>query len=249
MSSTAVGAAGAQSILIRREGDTVIVTLNRPEKMNALNAGLVDELLSVVQSSYSDGARLLVLQGAGRNFSAGFDFGDFEEASEAELVLRFIRIEQLLQALYYAPYHTLGLAHGKNFGAGVDLLCCCSQRIAVNSSTFRMPGLRFGLVLGIRRLMQRIGMDAARTLLQQSHTFDAEEAVSIGFLNEVAQQEQWPAVVRNAAQAGAALSPEAVAALFRVTAPDTRSEDLADLVLSAARPGLKDRIRRYRAQS
>ena len=62
-------------LLKARSGETLTLTLNRPDKMNALSAALVDALLDAVGEAAGDGTRLLVLKGAGRNFSAGFDFG------------------------------------------------------------------------------------------------------------------------------------------------------------------------------
>ncbi|MDB5825165.1 MAG: enoyl-CoA hydratase/isomerase family protein [Herminiimonas sp.] len=239
--------AASGSILCQQEGHATVVTLNRPEKMNALNGELVDALLQVVEHAAGNGTRLLVLKGSGKNFSAGFDFSGYEEASEGDLVLRLIRIEQLLQAVYYAPYYTVALAHGRNFGAGADLICSCSHRIAAAESTFRMPGLRFGLVLGTRRLAQRIGTDATRRILMQSVNFDAGEALTMGFLNELAQPEQWDGVIASLAKKSGGLSVAAEESLLRVTAPDTRADDLAELVTSASRPGLKERIRQYRA--
>jgi enoyl-CoA hydratase len=239
----------SQVVLSRRDEGTTYVTLNRPDKLNALNAEMVEALLDIVNRAYSDGTRMLVLQGQGRNFSAGFDLSGFEEASEGDLVLRFIRIEQLLQAVYYAPYQTMALAHGKNFGAGVDLICSCNRRYAAAGSMFRMPGLRFGLVLGTRRLAQRVGADVARAILVKSQTFSADEALAMHFVQHVAEPADWPAMVEAASLDVSSLTPEAAASLLRVTAPDTRAEDLADLVISASQPGLKDRLHRYRAQS
>jgi hypothetical protein len=73
--------------------------------MNALSATLVEALLAEVDAAYRDGTRLLVLRGNGKNFSAGFDMGGYEAQSEGDLVLRFIRIEQLLQACARALRH------------------------------------------------------------------------------------------------------------------------------------------------
>src|SRR5512143_1710364 len=131
-----------------RVGAVRTLDLDRPDKMNALNAPLVDELLHAVTAAYDDGTRAMVLRGSGRNFSAGFDLSDVESASEGDLLLRFVRLEQLLQAVYHAPFETIALVHGRNFGAGVDLVCACARRIADPDATFRMPGLKFGLVLG-----------------------------------------------------------------------------------------------------
>ena len=218
------------------------LTLDRPEKRNALSAGLVDALLEQVTGAAARGVRLLVLRGAGKNFSAGFDMGGYEEQSEGDLVLRFIRIEQLLQAVRHAPFDTLALAHGRNFGAGVDLIAACARRVAAPESSFRMPGLRFGLVLGSRLFAQRVGHERARQVLQVSQTFNAAEAREWGFLTDVASQEHWAPVLKRALAESAALPPAAAARLFAVTSPDHRDADLAELVRSAAEPGHMSRI-------
>src|SRR5512140_903949 len=180
-----------QELLIEKKAAVTTLTLNRPDKANALDAGLVDALAAAVAAAQHDGTRLLVLQGNGRNFCAGFDFGGYETASEGDLLQRFARIELLLQAVYHAPYATLALAQGKNFGAGVDLILACGNRVAAPDTQFRLPGLKFGLQLGTRRLAARIGGDAARALLAASKTFDAAEALRLGFLHEIADPQSW----------------------------------------------------------
>ncbi|MCE4225026.1 enoyl-CoA hydratase/isomerase family protein [Methylobacterium sp. C25] len=234
-------------LLIERDGTTLTLTLNRPDKMNPLSATLVEALLAQVHEAAESGVRLLVLKGNGRNFSAGFDFGGYEEQSTGDLVLRFIRIEQLLQAVRYAPFDTLALAHGRNFGAGVDLICSCARRIADPAATFRMPGLGFGLVLGTRRYAERVGPTRARAILGDGLVFDAKEAMADGFLTRLSPSAEWTDLVSTVSETATQLAPEAAISLYAATAADTRSQDLADLVTSAARPGLKERIRAYRA--
>jgi enoyl-CoA hydratase/carnithine racemase len=240
--------AAREELRVERDAQTLVLTLDRPEKMNALSATLVDALLTQVNAAYRDGTRLLVLRGDGRNFSAGFDMGGLEAQSEGDLVLRFIRIEQLLQAVRHAPFETVALAHGRNFGAGVDLIAACGQRIASPESTFRMPGLRFGLVLGTRVFAERVGAQRARDVFQASRTFGAADALAWGFLTEVAGEDAWPAAIERARESATALSPEAAERLYRVLSPaDHRDADLAELVRSAAMPGIKDRIAAYLA--
>ena len=233
-------------LLIEKTAAVTTLTLNRPDKANALGAGLVDTLAAAVAAAHEDGTRLLVFKGNGRHFCAGFDFGGFEDASEGDLLLRFARIETLLQSVYHAPFATLALAQGKNFGAGVDLVLACGTRIAAPEAQFRMPGLKFGLQLGTRRLAARIGGDAARALLASSKAFGAEEGSRIGFLHEIAAPDTWPALTARAAAEAQQLSPAAAARLNAATVADSRAEDLADLVRSAIEPGLKERIREYR---
>jgi enoyl-CoA hydratase/carnithine racemase len=224
------------------------LTLDRPAKMNALSPALVEALLEQVSGASARGVQLLVLRGAGKNFSAGFDMGGYEEQSEGDLVLRFIRIEQLLQAVRHAPFDTLALAHGRNFGAGVDLVAACARRVVSSEATFRMPGLRFGLVLGSRLFASRVGADRARQVLQVSRTFNAAEALEWGFATEVAAQEHWAPVLDKARIAATALPAGAAARLFALTVEDHRDADLAMVARSAAEPGLKARIAAYLAE-
>jgi enoyl-CoA hydratase len=124
-------------------------------------------------------------------------------------------------------------------------VAACGRRVAEPEATFRMPGLAFGLVLGTRRYAERVGRTRARHVLGEGLTFDAAAALADGFLTARTPREAWPEAVA-AAEAAARLSPDSARALNRATCRDTRAEDLADLVASAARPGLKDRIRAYR---
>lgn len=233
--------------LIRKhEGHVTHLTLNRPQKANALSASLVEALLNAVEYACTDGTRLLILDGAGPHFCAGFDFGDFEESSEGDLALRFIRIETLLQQLHHAPFETVVFAHGRNFGAGADLVCCCGIRVAAPGATFRMPGLRFGVVLGTRRLAHRIGADRTRAVLGASRAFDAEEALGMRFITRVAAQSEWPALLATIRGDCDLLTPSAAAALHRQTIIDSRAEDMAALARSVSAPGLKERVRLFR---
>lgn len=236
-------------LLVERDGAVTLLTLNRAEKANALSADLVEALLATLAEAHRDGTRLLVISGAGKNFSAGFDFTGFEEAAEAELALRLVRIEQLLQAVYHAPFGTLALAHGRNFGAGADLFVACGTRIAAPDTSFRMPGLRFGVQLGTRRLAHRVGADHARAMLAPSKVVSAAHALSIGLVQRRAPRERWAEEIIAERERATALGAEATSRLHAATVTDTRAQDMADLVASVASPGLKDRMRAYRASN
>lgn len=95
----------ATVLLIDKQPTHWTLTLNRPEKRNALSSDLIEALLAAVQDAKAAQTPLLVLQGAGANFSAGFDFTSFEEQSESDLLLRFVRIEALLQEIAYGLRH------------------------------------------------------------------------------------------------------------------------------------------------
>lgn len=237
----------SQCLLISQEPHAHTLTLNRPDKRNALNAELVEALINAVGQAHNAKVDLIVLRGEGKNFCAGFDFSGFEDLSEGDLLWRFVRIEQLLQMLHASPALTVALAHGKNFGAGVDLMAVCKHRVASPQATFRMPGLKFGLVLGTRRLAGLIGVERARQVQQVAQTLDAEQALSFGLLSDVIDQDQWLAVINAQQDSARALPRAARQRLYRVLRADSDDQDMADLVRSTVEPGLKERIANYLA--
>jgi len=233
-------------LVVERDAQVLTLTLDRPQKANALDAALVDALLEEVDAAAADGTRLLVLRANGRHFCAGFDFGGIEEQSEGDLLLRFVRIEQLLQAIFHAPFATLALARGRAIGAGADLFAACSQRVAAADAGFAFPGAGFGIILGSRRLAHRVGAAAARQWVAAAETIDAQRALALGLATAVVEADGWPDVVAVQTAASRRLDPTTRESLHRMTTVDTRADDMAALVASAARPGLKDRIRAYR---
>jgi methylglutaconyl-CoA hydratase len=236
----------ADPLLIHQAGAVIELVLNRPDKANALDARLVEALLVAVARAANSGARLLTLRGEGRHFCAGFDFSDLDQQSDGDLLHRFVRIEQLLQALHHAPLTTLALCHGSALGAGADLVAACDWRIAAPATRFRMPGLRFGIVLGTRRFAALVGADAAHEILVTSRSFGAAEAERLGFVQRLAEPGAWPEIVRGIVDAQK-LDGIATVRLKARIKPDMRACDMAALLDSAATPGLKDRIRAFRS--
>lgn len=234
---------------VRNSDGVWTFTLARTDKLNALDAALVAALQQAIDDAHAQHAKLLVIQGAGRSFCAGFDLSGLDGQSEGDLVLRFIRIELLLQTLAYSPAQTVALAHGKVFGAGADLFAACRHRIAAPGTVFRMPGLKFGAVLGTRRFGELIGAAAARRILEKVDSFTAEQAGQTGFATHLAPVEAWPALVDEIRAATGLLDDRTRAALYQALAPATLADaDLASLTRSVARPGLKDRLARYLRQ-
>jgi enoyl-CoA hydratase len=234
-----------RAVVLHRDGDVWMLSLARAEKRNALSAQLVDELIEFAQRAPGEGAKVLAFRGEGKNFSAGFDFSDWEQQSEGDLVLRFVRIEMLLQAVASSPCLTVALVHGRNFGAGVDLAASCRLRYGAADSSFRMPGLKFGLVLGTRRFGEIVGSHNAAAIQEEAATFDAARARQLGFLHAIAEQADWPGIVEQARAKASALPEWSRNALYEVLSTRKADEDLAWLARSAARPGLKQRIADY----
>ena len=224
------------AVIIAHHNGVTTCTLNRPDKLNALNADMVEGLLQTMREATAKDSQLVVFQGAGRAFCAGFDLSDLTDMSDADLLFRFVRIETLLQAIYTAPMPTLALVHGRCFGAGADIVASCSQRIASPDSSFRMPGLQFGIVLGTRRLAALIGFDAARNMLQTSRVFDAETAHSCGFLTAIAARDDWDQNIAKATTDAAVLTNPSRHALMQQTRDDRYLDaDLTSAAISASK--------------
>jgi enoyl-CoA hydratase/carnithine racemase len=105
-----------------------------------------------------------------------------------------------------------------------------------------MHGWRFGIALGTRRLVQRVGADAARSVLASSRMFAVDEALRMGLVTPLAKTEQWLDIVTSAGERASLLDPVSRSILLDLTAADTQAIDLAALVESASRPGVKNRI-------
>ncbi|MGD9942385.1 MAG: enoyl-CoA hydratase/isomerase family protein [Burkholderiaceae bacterium] len=230
------------------DGSMAVFTLDRPDRGNALSIDLVEAGLAAVDAAVRDPqVHTLVLRGAGRHFCTGFDLSELDSESDATLLARVVRIEQLLDAVWRAPLRTVAIAQGRIMGAGADLFAVCDHRLLSAAASLRFPGAGFGLVLGTRRLGRRVGADRALRWVSEGTTIDAAQALSTGLASALLPDD----VDAASAQALALLPPLTV---DRVTHGQLRAAlddggadaDLAALVRSAARPGLKQRIVSYR---
>lgn len=245
----------ACELVSTREGGVLHLQLNRPDKGNALSASLVEALTAALEAAVSDSKlRLLVLSGAGRHFCTGFDLSDLDHETDDSLLARFTRVELLLQAVNAAPFATLALARGRTMGAGADLFAACTERWIVDDASFAFPGAGFGLVLGTTRLATLVGATRAAQWIEGGALIDAASACTSGLATRQ--------------MAADALDTESAALLSRVSRLELHTQraihaaidasrrphgdagdaqDLARLVRSAARPGLRDRVAAYRA--
>jgi len=223
-----------------------LIVLDRPEKANALDAATVVQLHEVVNTAIAGGSPF-ALTSEGRAFCGGFDFSGVEQQTEGDLLLRFVRIELLLQAVSSAPVPSFAVVNGAAFGAGADLVAACTYRIGTLRAKFRFPGFRFGVALGTRRLSAIVGVDQARAILLENRVLPAGEARQMGLLTHLVEEsELLPTVERLRAQ-HAGLSGEAMARVLRLSAADTNHADVSDLVRSLVPEGLHERIAQYRA--
>jgi enoyl-CoA hydratase len=234
-------------LLEQTESGIAHLALDRPQRANALSADLVEALLQGLHRALNDtSVHTVCLRSTGAHFCTGLDLGGLDSESDGDLLLRVVRIEALLADLWQAPVRTVALASGRAWGAGADLFAACEVRIATEESTFRFPGAGFGLVLGSRRLAERVGVDRARRWVIEGHTVNAREALDSGLVTQIVE----PEAVREAVVLAGIAQPPAIdsftaAAVRRATRTEQSDADLAHLVRSASRPGLKARILEY----
>lgn len=226
--------------------------LERADKANALDPEMVEAIGAALDTVGAAPPRVLVLEGSGRNFCAGFDFTGYEVAGEGELLWRFVAIELMLQKLRALPCVTVACVQGGAFGAGADMAAACTFRLGLPGARFRFPGFQFGLALGTRALAALVGQQAAREILLSGAVVDHQRALAVGLLTEVVDSPEAfaPAVAAISARHGGLDAPSAALALRNTAGQDALAadRDLADLVRSVARPGLRQRIAAYRGQ-
>ena len=231
-------------LICTREDDVLLLTLNRGSKANSLTPTLVEDLITALDQP--DNVRMAVIRGEGKHFCAGFDLSDISELSDGDLLWRFVRIELLLQKIYHSPFPIVALGHGQIVGAGADLFVACWHRVAAPCVKLKMPGWNFELALGSGRLAALIGQDAARDMLIDTRSISAEQAREIGLASDLIEKEGWEDLVTTLAARARTLPTEATTNMLALTGSKSAVLDLAALVRSAARPGLKARVEKYR---
>lgn len=230
---------------IIRTGTHTALTLNRPDKANALAAPLVVALQNAVDTAKVDGTTVFTIRGDGSNFCGGFDLSALEHETDETLIPRLLDLERMLQSIYYAPFATIALIHGGAFGAGFDLAAACDYRLAAPDTKFRMPGWRMGLALGTRRTAQRVGAERAFVFLRDALVINAELALAQQFITEIADPVTWPRRVDEIAATNAKLPDKAYAQLKRLLQTDTAEADMRDLHASLLATPLKSRMQKY----
>src|SRR5215469_5381174 len=184
--------------LLSFEPDTdglALVTIRRPEKLNALNRAVISELGDAFRTAADDpSVKALILTGAGEKaFVAGADIGEIAHTSaiEAEQTSRFG--QEVFRALETLRKPSVAAINGYALGGGLELAMCCTIRIASPNAKLGQPEVKLGVVPGYggtQRLPRLVGRGRALELLLSGEPIDASEAHRIGLVNSVVPQEQ-----------------------------------------------------------
>lgn len=231
-------------IVVAKDGPVSTVTLASPGSANALDAVMVEALHEAFDAAAANGTRVLMIEAEGKAFCAGLGLAGLEQETDATMLLRLIRIELLLEKLWYGSLISVTVVRGPAAGAGADLAMAATVRHATAAASLRFPGSEFGAVLGVRRLAECADSAFAVEAAASGRRIDAEEAARRG-LWTLLKCDAGPARIDELAGALARRAPETVAAIQREAAGFGAGADpMGALARSlAGRPGLADRIR------
>jgi methylglutaconyl-CoA hydratase len=180
------------------------ITLNRPEKRNAISFELIDDLLRGLEEVTKSDAIVLILTGAGKAFCSGMDLDNLkallgrtpeENLRDSETMVRLFR------ALYEFPKVTIAAVNGAAIAGGTGLALLCDFTLAVSEAKFGYTEVRIGFVPAIVStfLLRQVGEKQARDLLLTGRIFGAEEALRMGLISEIVPAERLLARARELA--------------------------------------------------
>lgn len=204
------------------------LTLNMPEKHNALSAQMMAEITQTAGDLGADPAvRVVVLTGAGRSFCAGGDLAWMRAQFDADPIIRNAearKLAEMLQALNTLPKPLIGRVQGQAFGGGVGMVSVCDVAIGVDTARFGLTETKLGLIPATigPYVVARMGEGRARRVFMSSRRFDAAEAQVLGLLANVVSESDLDAAIEAEVVPYLSCAPGAVAeakALARALGP------------------------------
>ncbi len=202
-----------RGVTVSMDGETATVCLERG-KVNALNGELVGQLHESFRSlEADDGVRSVVLTGKGKFFSFGFDVPEFYDYSRSDFLAYVDKFERLCSYLFQFPKPIVAALNGHTVAGGGMLAICCDHRIMVEGgSRISLNEITFGSTVfagSVAMLTYLVGSKNAQDILFSGRMYLPEEALRIGFIDEIAPQERFSAAVYERAREYGAKEPAA----------------------------------------
>jgi enoyl-CoA hydratase/carnithine racemase len=172
----------------RRTGDVAVLTLRRPEKLNAISTAVERALGEALDDDLVRTSRALVLAGEGRAFSAGADVTEFQDRDPGAIMAYYRDTGAIYERFAGLPVPTLAAIHGYCLGGALELALAADFRIAEETAVFGLPEVALGILPssgGTHRLVRLLGTARAKELALLRERLDAGEALRLGLVTEV----------------------------------------------------------------
>jgi len=200
-----------ETILVDRDGRVAVITINRPDKLNALSQQVRDEVLAALgELEHDDAVGVVVVTGAGEKaFIAGADISEFAGRSPLDQreAMRFPRLYDVMASF---PKPVIAMINGFCLGGGCELAMSCDLRVASDKARFGQPEIKLGLIPGgggTQRLPRLVGLGHAMRLTLTGDMIGAAEAKEIGLVEMVVPHDELRAKTMELAQKIASMSP------------------------------------------
>jgi enoyl-CoA hydratase/carnithine racemase len=203
-----------RNVLVAADGPATRITLNRPEKRNALSLELMGELTAALREASSQpGTRVIVLEGAGPAFSAGHDLSEMIGREDAFYRELFGVCTVMMETIHELPQPVIAKVHGVATAAGCQLVAACDLAIAAEGTRFATPGVKIGLFCSTPMVpvSRAVGRKRAMQLLLTGEPIDAATAVDWGLINRAVPAEDLEGAVLELGEAIARSSPSTIA--------------------------------------
>ncbi len=197
-------------VIVKFQNGVSRLTLNRPERRNALSESMLTEIGHALGQIAEDAqTRVVVLAAAGSVFCSGHDLGEMVGRSEAEYQALFARCSQVMQQLRRLPQPVIARVQGLATAAGCQLVAACDMAVATNDSRFATPGVTIGLFCSTPMvpLVRAVPAKVAMEMLLTGAPISAARAVSAGLINRAVPAEELDAAVLELTDAIVASSP------------------------------------------
>lgn len=224
------------------------VTLNRPDKHNAFNGDVIAELTAAFNAVAGDKfARVLVFRANGANFCAGADLEWMKRTAGFSLdenLRDAASLADMLETLNFLPVPAIARVQGAALGGGAGLVCCCDIAVAANNASFAFSEVKLGLIPATISpyIVRAIGPRAARRYCLTAERFDAQKALALGLVSEIATDDTLDHCVARLVDSILQNGPDAVRATKRLLF-DVAEQDLNEELLRAT----SERIAQTRA--
>lgn len=190
-------------IITEKENSVLTVTLNRPEKRNALNDALIGRLKDALrEADRDDELRAVVIKGAGRDFCSGADLSALQKIAESDVMENLWDAENLLELfalIRKIRIPVIAAVHGRALAGGYRLATACDIVLAARSARFGYPEVKIGFVPAMVMAILRRNLSEKKSfeLITQGFDFSAEEAAGFGLVNRVFEDENFDDEVKN----------------------------------------------------